>query len=561
MFKLLRRISTLKQTTLYSSTIVVGLTLVLARLLGLLKLRVLTSFYPQEQLDLFFAAFRIPDFIFEIFVAGSIASCFIPIINDILEDNDHNKREAAAFSQSLSVILLGCWLVFLVIMYFFSNNITRLLVPGFNEEQVRVITNMSNTILFYQVPFLLLGNIIGALLQASHQFLIPGIAPSFYNLGIILGVYFWHDNGIYGAVYGIILGSVLYFLFLFLGMVLGGFPLKVRLNLVNKRIVSFFRLFWPRFFSSITTQIDATVDLALSTLRGAGSYTSFFLARNLQILPVSLLGMAIAQSALPFFSRLYSQGKKKELMDLFLRLSFQILFLMLPFVIFFTALRIPLVRLFFGGEKFNWEATVTTAKVLSVFALSMPFHTLYYVITRVYYAIHDTRTPFIVGLIFVVFNTLLSILFITVYQLPIWFLALSFVISITLNSAILFYILIKRMDEIILSRIIIKSLLMLFVATTTLAIVWTSKRLLDGLIFDTSRTINLIFLTFSCGVIGLSSYAYLAWVFLPEQLAETISLFTRMSFIKKTLSKYRKWFSIDRIIVAGEDQHEEKVLK
>ena len=561
MFKWLKRVYSFKQTTLYSSTIVVAITMIVARLLGLLKLRFLTSYYPQEQLDLFFAAFRIPDFIFEIFVAGSIASCFIPIINDILEDNEKNRREAMVFSQSLSLIFLACWLVFLGLMFFFAKDITRLLVPGFSSAQVEKVTAMSTTILFYQVPFLLLGNIMGALLQASHQFLVPGLAPILYNFGIILGILLWHNtNGIYGAVFGVILGAILYFLLLFLGIVILGFPLKVKWQFNSQRILTFFRLFWPKFFSSITTQIDATVDLALSTLRGAGSYTSFFLARNLQILPVSLFGIAIAQSALPFFSRLYNQGKKKELTDLFIKLTLQILFIMMPFVVFFTALRIPIVRLFFGGQKFAWEATVTTAKVLSVFALSMPLHTLYYVITRVYFAIQDTRTPFIVGLVFVLFNTILSLLFINVYQLPIWYLALSFTISITLNSTILLYLLIKKLDEFRLSELIFKLLLLFFITITTLAIVATSKRLLDGLIFDTTRTINLFILTLSCVFIGSVSYLYLSWVFIPQQLRETFGLLTRLSIIKKTLMKYRKLWHLEKVIVS-EDQYEEKILK
>lgn len=561
MLKYIRNIYTRRQNTLYSSTIVVALTLILARLLGLLKLRILTSFYQKELLDLFFAAFRLPDFIFEVFIAGSIAACFIPIVSDILDDNEKNRTEAIIFSQSLSVIFLAGWLIFTAVMFFYSESIIRLLVPGFNTAQVIQVSKMSNTILFYQVPFLLLGNVGAALLQSSRQFLIPGLAPAFYNLGIILGIIVYKDApGITGALYGVILGSILYFLLLMFGLAMLKFPIVFKLELKSKRIKTFFKLFWPRFFTSATTQIDATVDLALSTLRDMGSYTSFFLARNLQILPVSLFGIAISQSALPFFSSLYQQGKKKELMDLFLRLVLHIIFVMMPFVIFFTALRIPLVRLFFGGQMFEWEATVTTAKVLSVFAISLPFHTIYYVITRVYFAIQDTRTPFITGLIFTVLNTLLSILFITVYQLPIWYLALSFSISITCNSGILMYILLKRLDHYSFKALLIKLSTILFISLTTFAIVWTTKRLLDGLVYDTTRTLNLFLLTCTCVGIGSMSYLYLAWVFLPKQLADTLGLFTRLSIIKKTLTRYRKFFYPQKTMIIQDEHFEDKIL-
>jgi len=562
MLGLIKRIYTQKQHTLFNSTVIVAMTLIIARILGLIKLRVLTGFYSQQELDLFLAAFRIPDFIFEVFVAGSIASCFIPIVNDILDDNTDNKEQAMLFAQSLSFIFLCFWLVFIVIMSFYAKSITGWLVPGFNSAQINKIASMSNTILFFQVPFLLMGNVIAALLQSSRQFLVPGLAPIFYNLGIILGVVLWAKSfGLNGAILGIIFGSAFYFLILFIGLFYLKFPLQRKICLFSPRLKRFFRLFWPRFFTSATVQIDATVDLALSTLRGLGSYTSFYLARNLQILPVSLLGIAISQSALPFFSTLYHQGKQKELMNLFIKLVLQIVFVMLPFVIFFISLRILLVRLFFGGQMFDWEATVNTAKVLSVFALSLPFHTVYYLITRVYYAIEDTRTPFITSLIFTALNTVLSIIFIKVYQLPIWFLALSFTISIAINSTVLLLILLKRLDHYHLTSLIYQFAMMFFISLTTFSIVWTSKRLLDELVFDTTRTLNLFLLTLTLVVIGLAVYLYLAWVFLPKILFEALNLFTRVSFIQKSLNRYRKFLYTHKIIVTAQDNYDDRVIK
>lgn len=549
-----------KQKTLYSSTLVVALTLVMARLLGLLKLRILTSYFTQQELDLFFAAFRLPDFIFEVFVAGSIASCFIPIVSDILEDNADHKQEAMVFSQSLSLIFLFFWLGFMILMMLFAIPVTRVLVPGYSQTQIITVARMSQTILFFQVPFLLLANVIAALLQSARQFLIPGLAPVFYNLGIIIGVGLWAGTmGIQAAIYGTILGAFLYFIVLYFGLELLGFKVRKRLDLRSLRVKKFFKLFWPRFFASATTQIDATVDLALSTLRGLGSYTSFYLARNLQILPVSLFGIAISQSALPFFSSLYQQGKQKELLTLFLRVIMQIIFIMMPFVIFFIVLRIPLVRLFFGGQMFDWEATITTAKVLSLFALSLPLHTIYYVITRLYFAVQDTRTPFITALIFTILNTLLSIVFIRVYSLPVWYLALSFSISISLNSGVLMFILLKRLDNFHLSGFIGKLLLIIFISLATFSVVWTTRRLFDGLVFDTTRTLNLVLLTGSCTLIGLFVYLYLAWVFLPQTLSETISLLTRLSIIKKTLNKYRKFLFVHKIILPDQDNYGDKL--
>ncbi len=531
-----------KQGTLFSSTLVVALTLLLARILGVVKLSVFTSYYTKEQLDLFLAAFRLPDFVFEVLVAGSIASCFIPIISDLVRQ-DKNKGKVMTFSVAISVWFLLFWgIIFVVSLPFFSK-IVRILVPGYTEKEVMLIAAMSKNILFFQVPFLLLGNILAAILQNEKSFFIPGLAPVVYNMGIILGVLLWADGlGLQAALYGVVLGAVMYLFVLLPALFALDYPLSMRLSLFSKEVKKFFKLFVPRLVSSIIAQIDASVDLALSTLRGLGSYTSFYLARNLQILPVSFLGIAISQTALPFFSDLYNQGKKEDLLEVFLKLVLQIFFIVLPIVIFFIILRVPTVRLLFGREKFDWIATVQTANVLSWFAVSLPFHTAYYLITRGFFATQDTKTPLVVGAIFTIFNTLLSFVFIKYLNLPVWFLAASFSISMILNSSLLFYLLIKKLNHLRLDFLLVKLGSIFFIAGITAVWVFLSKRFLDGLVFDTTRTIQLFFLTATCVISGLFLYLYLAWIFLPQELADLFRLFKRLNIFKRVIPKNKKIF-------------------
>ncbi len=513
----------------------------------MVKLRVFTSYYNKEQLDLFFAAFRLPDFVFEVLIVGSISSCFIPIISDILR-TDKQKSNASAFSQSVSVFFLIMWVLVLIVIIPFYDRINALLLPGFSSSQVSQVSRMSLTILFFQVPFLLLGNIASAMLQNEKQFFIPGLAPVFYNLGIIGGVMlFGRQFGLQAAVYGVILGALLYFLIVFPGLFLLGYRFVAIISLRDAKIKQFLKLFVPRLFSSLVAQIDVTVDLALATLKGIGNYSPFYLAKNVQILPVSLFGIAIAQTALPFFADLYNEDKREELVDMFIKLSQQILFVMMPFVIFLTVLRIPVVRLLLGGDKFDWDATVLTANVLSLFALSLPFHTLYYVITRVFFAIHDTKTPLVTTIIFTVLNTVLSVVFIQVLNLSVAYLALSFSISITLNALVLFYILIKRFNHVRLFPFISTSISIFIIGFASALFVLITKNFLDGLIFDTTRTINLLFLTVTCSTIGVATYLYLAWIFVPVQLNSLISLFTRISFFKHVFYRYKKIVYTDEI--------------
>ena len=171
-----------------------------------------------------------------------------------------------------------------------------------------------------------------------------------------------------------------------------------------------------------------------------------------------------------------------------------------------------------------------------------------------FFALEDTRTPFIVGAVCTVFNTLLSIVFVVFFKFPVWYLALAFGVSMTLNSAILFYILLRRLDHVRLVPFALRITAIILVGIVTGAVVLIVRKVLDGLIFDTTRTINLFFLSTFCLLVEGLVYLYLSWVIIPSELSGTLSLFTRISFIKKTVSKYRQLF------ITGQNISEEEKI-
>jgi len=167
-----------KQTTLYTSTLVVAMTLIIARILGIVKLHILTNYFQSRELDLFFAAFRLPDFVFEILIAGSVGTCFIPIVSELISKGQ-SKKEIMIFSQSLISLFLLAWFVIFLFISPFYYQLSAWLMPGYSASQVKLISEMSWFILLIQVPFLLIANIYVAVLQTEKQFFIPGIAPDF----------------------------------------------------------------------------------------------------------------------------------------------------------------------------------------------------------------------------------------------------------------------------------------------------------------------------------------------------------------------------------------------
>jgi len=508
-----------QQKTIFSSAILIAATIIVARFFGFLRFRVLASYFPKEQLDIFFASFRIPDIIFEILITGALTSSFIPIF---IKYKDNPKELRENISSIINLIFLILFLIILT-LFLFLKKIVLVITPGFSPQKVDQITFFSSILLFGQLPFLILGNFLTGIGQANKIFFLPSIAPIFYNLAIITTTIFLHQLGLLAPVMGVVFGSLTIFLIQIPLLFFDGFLYQFVLK-INAAVKEFFQMAIPRILTVIISQIDATIDLTISTFLKAGSYTAFYLAQHLQLLPVSVIGIAFGQASLPYLSNLVKEKKEFELKQIVEETILCLLFLSLPFAIFFIFGRTPLVRLFFGGEKFDWEATVVTAKTLSYFALGLPFHTLYYFLTRCFYAFLDTKTPFLIGLFSIILNTFFSVFFIFFLKLPVFALSLSFSMAIILNTLSLFLFLTKKIKNINYSYLIGETL-KIFTATLIASLPsYLFLKVADPWIFNTRYTINVFFLLFSVALIYFFWYIFFSWVLDVKQLY----LFTKL---------------------------------
>ena len=190
----------------------------------------------------------------------------------------------------------------------------------------------------------------------------------------------------------------------------------------------------------------------------------------------------------------------------------QILFFVLPVSVLFIVLRIPIVRLVFGASRFDWAATVATGMTLSAFSISLFAQSLIHVLARGFYALYDTKTPVVIGIIAIIINTVLSIVFIQLYKLPVWSLGLSTSIASFVNAGLLLVLLDKRLHAFSRKELLLPPLQMFVAALVAGVIIYIPLKLLDQLVFDTTRTFGLLLLTGSTGFLGLSTYFFIAWV-------------------------------------------------
>jgi len=518
-----------KQRTIISSTLIVASTIILSRLFGFLRYRVLAGYFGKEELDIFFASFRIPDIVFELLITGALTTSFVPIFIRYQK----NKEDLDINISSIINITTGILFALILVLFFTADWLIPLITPGFTGEKIRNVIFYSKILLLGQLPFLVLSNVLTGLGQANKTFIISSLAPVLYNVVIILiTMMFSTEHHLLAPIMGVVIGASLMFLMQIPLFFASNFTYRAVIKL-TQGLKDFYRLVVPRLITVLVAQIDATIDLTLTTLLAPGSYTIFYLAQHLQLLPVSIIGISFGQASLPYLTEVYQEKKHDEFRKIITESILSILFLTLPIAAFFIFARTPLVRLFFGGDKFDWAATVQTAFTLSYFALAIPSHSIYYFITRCFYAFLDSKTPFYSSIFSITLNVVLSLIFIFILKLPVWSLGLAFFISISTNVWWLLFRLSKKIQGFD-NRTLISELSKILLVTFLAAFFsyWLMK-ILDGLILDTTRTLNVALLLLFVGLVFASLYFFLAWSFGIKESSMLIKFMHKAKHYKK----------------------------
>ncbi|MCA9371350.1 murein biosynthesis integral membrane protein MurJ [Candidatus Woesebacteria bacterium] len=497
-----------QQTSMLASSLILAGMMIVSRFAGFMRYRMLAGYFSKDELDIFFAAFRIPDLVFEVLINGALSTTFIPFFIKYEKREEQHKIISSIINTVLLVLSVTVVILAIIMPY-----VVPIMTPGFSQGKVIQIVFFSRILLLGQLPLLILGNFLTGMSQSKKMFIIPAVAPVVYNLAIIFSTFFFASSlHLLAPVLGVVAGAVLFLLTQI--PVVRYIKFKYKLVLSHAReSLQFFRTAIPRVLTIIVSQIDATVDLSLATLLGSGSYTIFYLAQHLQLLPVSIVGISVGQASLPYISELYQEKKYDALRKIVISTLLNILYMAIPAAAFFAIMRTATVRIFFGGDKFDWDATVATAITLSFFCISIPFHAMYYFVTRCYYAFFDTKTPFYTSSLAIGLNALLSVIFILGYHMPVWSLAVAFSISMSLHVILLLVLLHKKIGMYNVMYFFQEIVKMLVATFNSALITFVTVRLLDGLILDTSRTINVfILLTIGFGLFS-TIYIFLSWFF------------------------------------------------
>ncbi|OGE71546.1 murein biosynthesis integral membrane protein MurJ [Candidatus Daviesbacteria bacterium RIFOXYD1_FULL_41_10] len=505
-----------RQNSILSGAVVLMATVFASKFLGLIRDRMLAHFFVPDELAVFFAAFRVPDLLFQLLIFGAVSVAFIPVFTDFL--NKKGDKEAFTFaSDVLNIVLVG-FIAVCIIVFLLAGNFIGLIVPGFNEAQKEETVNLTRIILGGQI-ILVIGSFLTGISQSFQRFIIPAIASFFYNVGIILGIIFlvplW---GIAGPAVGVTLGASLYVVIQIPLVVSLGFRHTLTFNFKSNGIREVLGLMSIRTVGVAVEQLNETVGVILASLISASSVTFLTFAQHLQTVPIGLFGATLAQAALPVLSREKSRGEDGSFKVTLLTAMHQIMFLALPAAAILIVLRIPAVRLVFGASQFNWEATVLTGKTVAFLSVGLAAQAIALLLVRSFYALKDTRTPVIVSILSVSLNVTLSFYFVQNLHLEVWGLGASYAISSNFAFLLLLYFLHHKVGGFNLNDLFMPTLKMLLAAVVAAVALYIPIKALDQLVFDTTHTINLILLTGIASIFGLGVYLLLVWLLKVREL-------------------------------------------
>lgn len=380
---------------LHKAAYLLGFFTLISQLLGLVRDRLLAaSFGAGTTLDIYYAAFKIPDLILVLGASIASISILVPYLTKKIKEG---REEGERFIDAIFTVFSVFIIVISILVWIAAPYLSSIFFPGLSEGTSSDMLVMLTRILLLSPILLGISNLFASIVQVHHRFLVYAIAPVLYNLGIIAGIVFFYPTfGLAGLGYGVVLGAALHAGVQLPAVIREGLlpRLTISINWDEIRRVIFISI--PRAFTMSVTHIILIVLVGLASIMGEGSITIFNFSYNIQSVPLGIIGVSYSLAAFPELSRMYAYGELDLFVGKIVEVTLYILALALPAAILFVVLSGPIIEVLFGVGSFGRDAVHATSGSLALFALSIPAQSLQLLLIRAYYAAGMTKKPLLV---------------------------------------------------------------------------------------------------------------------------------------------------------------------
>lgn len=442
-----------KKATIQFAAVLLASSTLLSALLGILRERFLNRAYYDTYptgIDAYTVAFTLPDFMFIILVSGALSVTFIPVFNQRLAKG--NKKSAWELSTSLINFMALITLAASILIIIFAEPIVQYIVaPGLDEASRALAVSMMRVIAVN--PFLFaIATVIASMQQAVGRFTFFALAPTIYNVGIIIGTLFftqgitifgWQvfEGGIMGVALGVVLGSIMQLLVSTIGLFGLGFDYRFKIYWRNKGFRKVLSLLPARSLDQGMDYIVSIVETNLASRMASGTIRAYNQALTLHMMPINLIGVAISTAAFPSLTERLGEGRA----DLFIKELRNTIR-----VIIWIILPVATITFFARGYVVSFikeGGDALIANLLGALAIAIIFRSIYHIAARSFYAQQDTKTPLYVSIFSIGLNVVLAIWFTMVLDWGPYGLAWAQSIVAFVEVVILFYFMARLMPD------------------------------------------------------------------------------------------------------------------
>jgi len=429
------------KSKIFRASVILGVFSFTASFVGLLRDRVFASqFGASRTLDIYYSAFKIPDLIFNLFILGAVSSAFIPVF---IRQFRTDEKKAWDISRNFLNIAFTAVIVACGIMILFIRPLAALVAPGFSGADREAVIQLMRLMLLSPIIFSV-STIVGSMLQALERFWAFAIAPILYNVGIIIGAFYFvplmQAHGyleVLGLGLGVILGALMHLIIQLIATFRAGFRFGPIFDFSEENFRSILKLMIPRTIGLGAYSIDSAVVNAIASMLGAGSIAMLNFANNLQFVPISVIGISAAIAVFPRLS-FHASGSEKQEFKSKLNSALKgtaIIITLCAVALFFLSEWV--IRILFGVGLFHAQSIAITAGILSFYMLGITAQGLIPIMSRAFYALHNTKIPVIISIISIAVNLGLASLFTFCFHWDVRGLALAFAIAGNVNFFLL----------------------------------------------------------------------------------------------------------------------------
>lgn len=432
-----------RRSSLARSAGIVAGAFVASRILGLVREVILAQqFGTSEQLSAYVSAFRIPDLLFLVVMAGAFGSAFIPVFSGLLaQGEDDQAWRLASVVLNLSG---GIVVVLSALAWIAAPQLVRYVVAPDASASAQQITVNCMRILLLSPVFLGFGIAAKGILEGQDLFTLPALAPIIYNTSTIAGAIVLGPRiGVYGVAIGVAVGAVGFLLLQLPGLIRSGMRYSWSFDPRATGAIEVGRLLAPRLVGQAAFQINFIAVTNLAWRTGDQSVSALNYAWQLLMLPHGILALSVSTVILPTLSRLWQQGEVSAFRVTLGGALRPLVFLSMPAAVVLFFFRVPIVQTLFQTGAFSSQSTELVSAPLAYLAAGLISYALVEALARAFYAMHDTRTPVIAGIVIIVFNIALGMALLDAMGFVALALALS--ASTTVEAGILAAVLAKRL--------------------------------------------------------------------------------------------------------------------